>query len=88
VTVRNVLLWQSGRLGDLPRGLVFLCAAAGLLIILALAGYGVYLGLTGRRLDRESGRPSPLAVAGVLVGLAAAFLWTVVGLDLLFILWP
>jgi hypothetical protein len=84
----NVLLWQSGATGGIPKVPAILAATVGLLIMLGLAGCGTVFGLRGRQLDEDLQKPSPLASAGVLVSVAAMILWMIAGIDLLAILVP
>jgi hypothetical protein len=84
----NIMLWQSQRVGHLPRVLLLPCVGLGFLVMLSLACYAIALGRMGRRSNAETGSSSPLATAGVMLGMASALLWTIVGLDLLLILLP
>ncbi len=84
--VFNVLLWRSGLSGEIPKVPAILAAGLGMLMMLGLAGCGVVFGLRSRWLDGALQRPSPLASAGVLLGVAAMALWMIVGVDLLMIL--
>jgi hypothetical protein len=85
--VFNVLLWQSEHSRGLPRKLALPAAILGLFVMLCLAGCGILFGIRGRDIDRDHGRPSPLALAGTLAGLAATIIWLIVSIDLIMILY-
>jgi hypothetical protein len=78
-------LWHSVPPRDFPRAPAMLNALVCIVVLLGLSCCGVVFGLKGRR-DRDRSRPSPLASAGVLLGIAATIAWLTVGINLVAIL--
>jgi apolipoprotein N-acyltransferase len=87
MTFNGVLfLWHSVAIRDFPKAAAMVTAFLCVLMMLGLACCGVVFGRTGRRIDRDQSRQSPLATGGVLHSAAATLSWIIVGVDLILIL--
>jgi hypothetical protein len=86
ILILNLLLWQAARSGPLVGLLTLILSVLGVSTMLGLAGSSIAFGLRGRRLAHGNRQQSPLAWAGILVGVAAGIGWIIVSIQILMIL--
>jgi hypothetical protein len=79
ILILNLLLWQTPRASILSGTIILILSVAGVAMMLGLSGCGVVFGWKGRR-------TSPVALAGMLVGMAAAIGWVMVAIQIVMIL--
>ena len=85
ILLLNVIVAQTRPSGPLV-GVYAILMLFGIATMLGLAGVSIGFGLKGRRIDHGNRRDSPLATAGLLLGVASGIGWFMVSVQTFLIL--